>query len=116
MSSAKLQIESGPVTTVQVVDKDLIDEAIIQDMGEQLLKLVENSDSPRIIVDFSSIEHLSSAALGMLIKVHNATVKKSGRLDLCGIIPDILEAFVITNLTRLFNIHDTLEDAKAASA
>ena len=115
MPISLLEIENGPVVIARFNGSDLIEEILIQGVGEELMTIVESSNTPRIIVDFGSVEHLSSAALGMLIKVHNAVVAKDGRLDLCNIIPNIMEAFVITNLTRLFNIHDTIESAQAVS-
>ena len=97
------------VSIVNFVDKKILDEANIQQLGEELFSLV---DGPRkVLLNFSNVEYLSSAALGKLITMHKMVKEASGRLRLCRIHPQIYEVFKITKLNKLFDIH---KDEQAA--
>jgi anti-sigma B factor antagonist len=65
-------------------------------------------------VDFASVDHLSSAALGMLINVNNRVKQRNGQLRLTNIKPQIFEVFVITKLNKLFRIYPTRTEAMAS--
>ena len=90
------------VTIVNFVDKKILDEANIQQLGEELFSLV---DGPRkILLNFSNVEYLSSAALGKLITTNKSVQAAGGKLRLCCIHPQIYEVFKITKLNKLFEI------------
>ena len=57
------------------------------------------------------MEHLSSAALGVLITLNKQVTEHKGTLKLSDIAPQIYEVFKITRLNKLFDIHDTAEQA-----
>lgn len=99
------------VTRVDFVDRDILDEANIRQIGAELLKQVESSAQPKMLLCFRNVEHLSSAALGTLITLNSSVRKKSGQLRLSDIRPQIFEVFVITKLNKLFSIDDTAEQA-----
>ncbi len=103
--------EVGDVTIATFVDKKILDENNIQQIGSQLFALVEEDGRKRIILDFSNVEYLSSAALGKLITMDKKVKANSGKLRLCSIRPDIYEVFAITKLNKLFDIKDAQEDA-----
>ncbi len=103
------------VSQVRFVDRNILDEANIQQIGEEILGLVEGSAKPRVVISFENVDHLSSAALGALITINNRVKAKSGRLALARIDPQIHEVFVITKLNRLFDIHESVDDAMAAA-
>lgn len=104
-------IESDDVLRVEFVDRSILDEAHIKQIGDELTGLVMARDSPKIILIFRHVEHLSSAALGTLITVHNKVKGKSGQLRLAEIDDQIREVFEITRLNTLFDIHDTEQSA-----
>ncbi len=103
--------EVGDVTIASFVDKKILDENNIQLIGSQLFALIEEDGRKRIILDFSNVEYLSSAALGKLITMDKKVKGSGGKLRLCSIRPDIYEVFAITKLNKLFDIKDTQEDA-----
>lgn len=106
--------ESGSVTVVTFNDSKILDEQEIQDLGQELNDLVESDDRKKIILNFSSVEFLSSAALGKLISFEKKTRQNKAKLMLSNIRPEIYEVFAITKLTKLFKIKDTEADARAA--
>jgi anti-sigma B factor antagonist len=92
------------VDIVEFMDKKILDEANIAEIGQTLTALIDEKENPKILLDFGNVDHLSSAALGMLINVNNRIRKRNGQLRLTNIKPQILEVFVITKLDKLFRI------------
>ncbi len=103
--------EIGNVTIVKFVDKKILDETNIQIIGNQLFSLVDEERRPKIVLDFTNVEYLSSAALGKLITMDKKVRAAKAKLRLCCIRPDIYEVFAITKLNKLFSIVDTQEAA-----
>jgi anti-sigma B factor antagonist len=103
----------GDVAVVRFLDRKILDEAIIQELGGELQGLVEIDGKTNLLLCFENVEFLSSAALGKLIKL-NATVKKSGgQLKMSNIRPEIYEVFAITRLHKFFEICEDETDALA---
>ena len=101
----------GNVTVVEITDRKIIDEVNISQIGEQLNALVVDGQSPRILLDFAGVSHMSSSALGMLITLHKRVREKGGQLRLCNIQPGIYEVFVITRLNEIFQIFRSRAEA-----
>lgn len=93
------------------IERKILEAAHILELGEELLQLVEKDGSKDLLLDFSSVEFLSSAALNKLIILDKKVKSKSGQLKLCNMMPEIREVFVITRLNQLFDIVDTREKA-----
>ena len=106
--------ENGDVTVVNFVDRKILDESNIQTLGQELFALVEKENRKKILLNFSAVEFLSSAALGKLINLDNKVKVNSGILKLSNIRPEIYEVFAITKLNRIFDIKDDESDALQA--
>jgi anti-sigma B factor antagonist len=112
MSDSRLRItEDNGITQVEFVDRNILDEVNIQAISEEISGLIDTAGNPRILINFTNVDHLSSAALGALITINKKIREKSGQLRLANIDPQIYEIFVITQLNSLFNIHDTADEA-----
>ncbi|MBM3972440.1 MAG: STAS domain-containing protein [Planctomycetes bacterium] len=108
----RLELEEvGDVTVAKFIDKKILDEGNIQIIGNQLFALIEEDGRQKIVLDFSNVEYLSSAALGKLITMDKKMKTAKGKLRLCAIRPDIYEVFAITKLNKLFDMKDNLEAA-----
>lgn len=105
--------ESGNVTVVTFNDSKIIDEQAIQELGQELINLVDQDERGKIVLNFSAVEFLSSAALGKLISFEKKARTKKAQLVLTNIRPEIYEVFAITKLTKLFTIKDDEADALA---
>ena len=104
----------GDVTVVKFVDKKILDEAGIQELGAELFSLVEHDNRRSIVLNFDNVDFLSSAALGKLITLDRKVKSAQGRLKMCSIRPEILEVFQITKLNKVFDIRG--EEPEAISA
>lgn len=102
------------VVIVEFVDRNILDEASIQQIGQEIADLIDATVSPKLCVSFQNVDHLSSAALGTLISINNRIREKDGQLRLAHIDPQIYEVFVITKLNKLFQIHPTTKQALAS--
>ncbi len=98
--------EVGDVTVVRFVDRKILDDANIQEMGQELFQLVEEDRRQKLLLNFSQVDFLSSAALGKLITLDKKMKSHSGKLKFCNIRPEIYEVFAITKLNKLFDIRD----------
>ena len=80
----------------------------------ELFGLVEQERRRNLLLNFTNVEFLSSAALGKLITLDKKVKANGGRLKLSNIRPEIYEVFAITKLNKLFDIKDDEADAIAA--
>lgn len=64
-----------------------------------------------LIINLESTSYLNSTALGVLISAHANFSKREGKIYLCNISKSIENIFVITKLTLVFNICESLEEA-----
>jgi len=103
--------EIDGVTIAKFVDKKILDEANIQAIGANLFALIDEDGRRKIILDFSQVEYLSSAALGKLITMDKKAKAAKAKLRLCSIRPEIYEVFEITRLNKIFDIKGTQEEA-----
>jgi len=111
-SEPRLMIEDmDGVKLVLLTDRKILDEINITQIGQELAQLVAQSDSPKIVVDFGNVAHMSSSALGMLITLHKRVAEKKGQLRFCNIQPSIHEVFVITRLNEIFRIYKSRAEA-----
>lgn len=108
--------QSGALTRVEFTERSIIDEVVIQQIGQQIVALVEAQQAPKLLLDFSGVQHLSSAALGVLITVNSKVKARGGKMALCQIAKPIFEVFRITKLDKLFQVHDTADAAAQSLA
>jgi anti-sigma B factor antagonist len=106
--------EVGEVTVVRFLDRKIVEDINIQQTGQELFQLVEADNRTKLLLNFSSVDFLSSAALGKLITLDKKMKAHGGTLKLSNIRPEIYEVFAITKLNRLFDIKDDEADALTA--
>lgn len=111
----RLEVEdNGEVTIVNFVDRKILDEQNIQKIGEDLFSLVEELGRKKVLLNFSNVEYLSSAALGKFITLNKKVANVGGKLVMCNINADIFEVFEITKLNKLFSIQTDEQTALQA--
>jgi anti-sigma B factor antagonist len=104
-------VQEKDIRIVEFTNNKILDEANIAEIGNTLNALIDEMSSPKLLLDFNTVDHLSSAALGMLINANNRIKQKNGKFRLANIKPQILEVFRITKLDKLFRIFPTRQDA-----
>ncbi len=108
---------AGNATVVTFTDEKILQEQDIQALQESIMSVIEQGKPVNMILDFCNVKFLSSAVLGLLIRISKNIYEQGGQLKLCNIAPKIYEIFKITRLTKIFDIYDDLESAtKSLSA
>jgi serine/threonine-protein kinase RsbW len=71
----------------------------------------------QILLDLSQVTFLSSSGMRALLLVRKELLShKGGELRLCALQPQVAEVFTLTGFTRVFEIHQTREEALRAFA
>lgn len=102
---------SGNATIVTLADEKILEEEDIRALQESVMSVIAEAGRMNLILDFRNVRFLSSAVLGLLIRVSKKIYEHDGQLRLCNIDPRIHEIFKITRLTKVFDIHRNLESA-----
>ena len=76
--SSHLRIKrTDDVSIVEFADRKILEELSIQEIGEELHQVVEAEPGIKLLLDFRNVDHLSSAALGMLITLNKRVKEQS---------------------------------------
>ncbi len=109
MSAPKLTIKFetvGQIAVGTVFDANMLDAMNVADFGNQVMAYVQPKARLNLLLNFEHVDYMSSAALTELLRVNDAVRKGEGSVRLCGLSKDIRKVFQITNLEKLFVIHD----------
>jgi len=98
-------------TIVTFTDEKILEENDIVALQESVMSVLEQAERINLILDFCNVRFLSSAVLGLLIRVSKKTYEQDGQLKLCNISPNIYEVFKITRLTKIFDISENVKSA-----
>ena len=105
-------IEQATVLTLS--DRQILEEKNIRTLQQSVVSVVDECEGIHLVLDFCNVEFLSSAVLGLLIRVSKRVHECDGKIRLCNINPKIYEVFRITQLTKVFDIQKDIEDALAS--
>ena len=103
---------AGSATVVSFTDERILEEKDITELQESIMSLIESDPGKiKLILDFGNVRFLSSAVLGLLIRISKRVHEHEGQLKLCNINAKIYEIFKITRLTKTFDIYSDVESA-----
>lgn len=109
--SLSTRVESAPAGDRIVIEvSGEIDVYTAPQLREQLVTEVDNGYH-HIIVDLQGVEFLDSTGLGVLVGGLKRVRQKGGSLQLVCPHERLVRIFEITGLTRVFSIHDTVDEA-----
>ena len=106
--------DRGDVSVVRFMDRKLVESENILAVAQELTDLVEREKRKNLLLNFSTLDFLSSEALGKLITLERLVKRHQGQLKLSNIRPEIFEVFTMTKLNRVFDIRDDEAEALAA--
>ncbi len=98
-------------TVVTFVDEKILEEMDIQAIRESIMSVIEEGGRINLILDFCNVRFLSSAVLGLLMRISKKVYELDGQLRLCNISSRLYEIFKITRLNKIFDIYDDVESA-----
>jgi len=114
MASMIRSESDGEILTVYFTEAKILDELVIRQVQDELIRMLEKTQEPNVILDFRFVKFLSSSALGMLIRVHKRCKDFKISLKLCNIDKEIEKVFKITGLNKILEIHTDNADAAGA--
>lgn len=91
-----------------------VDVATVPRLREQLHSLVAQG-SNRIVVDLEGVEFLDSTGLGVLVGALKRVRAHDGELRVVCPQSRVRKVFEVTGLTKVFSLHDSVDDAVGAS-
>jgi anti-sigma B factor antagonist len=109
-----LKLDHHTKDRIEVVDVEgEIDVYTAPRLRELLIELV-NIGHYQLVVNMEKVEFLDSTGLGVLVGGLKRVRAHDGSLDLVCTQERILKIFRITGLTKVFGIHDSVDEAIAA--
>src|SRR6266849_1991423 len=106
-----LKLEHYNKDGIEIVDVEgEIDVYTAPRLRELLIDLVNNGHY-QLVVNMEKVEFLDSTGLGVLVGGLKRVRAHDGSLDLVCTQERILKIFRITGLTKVFGIHDTVDEA-----
>src|SRR5215468_8131507 len=111
--SVDLKLDHHNQDGIEIVDVEgEIDVYTAPRLRELLIDLVNNGNY-QLVVNMEKVEFLDSTGLGVLVGGLKRVRAHDGSLDLVCTQERILKIFRITGLTKVFGIHDTVDEAIA---
>ena len=104
----------GEIRIIAIDVVRLVDGAAIEQCYREIVEVLNRTEESHVLLHFGRVAFMSSAALGMLIRVNKKCKEFNIALKLCNISPEIREVFKITSMDKIFDIHD--DDAQALEA
>jgi anti-anti-sigma factor len=90
----------GDVALVRLLPRHILEDAMIQPLGDQLLSLVQQEGCRKLVLDCRNVEKMGSAMLGKLRKLYDLVQATGGRLAFFKIHPALQPGFDMLRLPR----------------
>ena len=101
----KIIIESGmDVTIVTFTEERIVDEEQIRELQESFGPIIEKNQDKELILNFANVRFMTSALLGLLVRIHKNVCELGGQLRLSNLDSNLRKVFEITQLTKVFEI------------
>ena len=107
-------IKHKDIIQVILMDQEILDEFTINEITTSLFSVIEEHQRIRMILDFQHVTHLSSSALGTLIRINKKVEESDGQFRICSVNKALSKIFEITRLDKVFAI-DSSVDASLAT-
>ena len=104
MAGAELIISRvEDVTVVALRVPSLLEESAIAEIGKSLFAIVDEQACRKLVVDFRSVNALSSQMLGVLVSLYKKAAAIKGKVVLVGLRPGLMKVFQITSLDKIMH-------------
>ena len=80
-------------------------------LAQELYQLVEGEHRMKLLLDFTSVEFLSSQVFGTLVSLSRKVKARGGILRLCNLQPRVREVLLACRLDQIFDIRRDLAEA-----
>ena len=102
---SRIKVEYGmDVTLVTFNDERIVDENQIRELHESFEPVVKENLNKKLVLNFINVKFMTSALLGLLVRIHKRVSEQGGRIQLCNLDVNLRRVFEITKLTKIFDI------------
>lgn len=99
-------------TVVEFRTPSLMDALILEEIGNELYRLVDAEDRRKLVLDFEKVEYMSSQAIGIILNLQKKlSGLKNSKMVLCGVGAKLAELLRITRLDKILTIKPTQREA-----
>jgi len=106
------QARVGEVVIVKLAGR--LDSSTAQPAEENFAQMLGNG-TPRLAIDMSRLEYISSAGLRVLLVVAKKVQQAKGKMVLFGLVPNVREVFAVSGFDKIFAIQADADAAVAAA-
>ncbi len=107
----KFTLETKQVGDIEIIYLNRFLDAHTAPQLEASLAELINSDKSKIIVNFSQLEYISSAGLGVFMAFIETAREKGGDIKLCAMKKSVYSVFDLLGFPLLFDIKEDEESA-----
>ncbi len=101
----RLKVEYGTdITIATICNPKILDEAQIAELRQLLDPVIEHNGTARLLLNFENVRFMTSAMLGLLVRVHKNVRQNGGRLEILNLDPNLRKVFEIAQLTKILTI------------
>jgi len=91
-------------TSVVLNEREILEEHQINQLQDALKPIIVRNAKNKLILCFENVKYMSSAFLGVLVRVSKWVSQEGGSLELQNVDPSIRKVFAITQLDKVFTI------------
>jgi anti-sigma B factor antagonist len=108
--------KKGDVLVVRFGEHRILDEAVVNRIGNELYDVADRADCHHLLLNFASVAGLSTLMVGKLLMLQRKMESKGGKLKLCDLGPELQEIVTSTKLDQILDTWDSEQDALGAFA
>ena len=96
--------EKEEVAVITICQARMLDDANLRNLQKEILEQIARIEVKKLVLDFRLVEFVSSAGLGMLVRIKKRCAEQGISLRLCSLEKAVAEAIRITGLDQLLHI------------
>jgi anti-anti-sigma factor len=104
----------GEVRLIIIDEARLLDGATIDQCYRDIIAVLDKTEESNVLLHFGRVNFMSSAALGILVRINKKCKEYEIALKLCNISAEIGQVFKITGLNKVFEIYADPAEAMQA--
>lgn len=104
--------ELDGVTIVLLLDNKLLKQRVLDELRDELLGFVDETQPDKLLIFFGQVEYCTSAAISGLLSVKRRLSVYGGEVKLCALTEAVEESFKRLGLTgAVFQVYDSVTEA-----
>ena len=114
--SPEIVIETSGGIILGTIERAQMDDEHAKKMRTEVVRAAEQAPDLPVILDMSKVEILLSISIGLLVALLQQFKAEGRKFMLAGLQPKVRETLAICRLDKLFDIYDSVEEARSRLA